>query len=108
MASLRNVARNVLEEAREGIAWIVLYKEGRGWQAACYWPDFTDNLDRFDFDPDDLAEVKAALVADPHAIFVNCYYSNLGPTEEEMTIDTLTAALRWQYENHFNLLADAV
>ncbi|MCM1295638.1 MAG: hypothetical protein NC311_08845 [Muribaculaceae bacterium] len=97
-----------MEEAREGIAWIVVYKEGRGWKAACYWPDFTDDLDRFDFDPDDLAEVKAVLAADPNAIFVNGWYTNLGPIEEEMTIETLTNALRWQYESGFNLLADTV
>lgn len=108
MSSLRATARDILEEARDGIAWIVVYKEGCGWKATCYWPDFTDDLGRFDFDPDDLAEVKVALAIDPNAIFVNSWYTNLGPTEEEMTIETLAAALRWQYESHFNLLADAV
>ena len=38
MANLRTTAQQVLEEARDGIAWIALYKEGRGWRASCFWP----------------------------------------------------------------------
>lgn len=105
MASLRTIARNNLEEAREGIAWIALYKEGRGWQAACFWPDI-DREDRLVFeDASNLAELKKILTIDPHAIFVNGWYSNLGPIDE-MTIDILANALRWQYESQHNQLAD--
>ena len=42
-----------------------------------------------------------------HAIFVNGYYTNLGSTLE-MTRESLTNALRWQYENQFNLLREAI
>ena len=45
MASLRTTAQQVIEEARDGIAWIALYKKGRGWEAACFWPDINKNND---------------------------------------------------------------
>lgn len=106
MADLRTTAQQVLEEARDGIAWIALYKEGRGWKAACFWPDI-DRGGEFTFEPDDIQELKAILTTDPDAIFVNGYYTNLGSIEE-MTRESLTSALRWQYEEHFNKLAEAV
>lgn len=106
MASLRATAQQVIEEARDGIAWIALYKKGRGWEAACFWPD-TNKDNEFIFDPDDAKEIKSILATDPKAIFVNGYYTNLGPLEE-MTRESLTAAFRWQYEEHFNQLAEAV
>lgn len=106
MASLRMTAQQVLEEARDGIAWIALYKEGRGWGAACFWPDI-DRNGEFKFDPDDAQELKAILAKDPDAIFVNGYYTNLGPIDE-MTRESLSDGLRWQYEEHFNQLAEAV
>lgn len=107
MASLRMTAQQVLEEARDGIAWIALYKEGRGWGAACFWPTFYEENGFFTFDPDDAQELKAILAKDPDAIFVNGYYTNLGPMDE-MTRESLSDALRWQYEEHFNQLAEAV
>ena len=106
MASLRNTAQRVLEEARDGIAWIALYKEGRGWGAGCFWPDL-DRNGEFQFDEDDIQELKEILTIDPNAIFVNGYYSNLGPLYE-MTREILASALRWQYENQYNQLADAM
>ena len=106
MANLRTTAQQVLEEARDGIAWIALYKEGRGWRASCFWPDL-DRDGGFTFDPDDAQELEAILTTDPEAIFVNGYYTNLGPMEG-MTRESLTSALRWQYEEHFNQLAEAV
>ena len=78
MASLRITAQNVLEDARDGIAWIALYKNGRGWGADCFWPDI-DRGGEFTFDPDDTKELKAILTTDPNAIFVNGYYTNLAP-----------------------------
>lgn len=106
MASIRTTAQEVIEEARDGIAWIALYKRGRGWAASCFWP----NLERdngLTFDPDDLDELKQILSIDENAILVNGYYCNLGPIDE-MTRETLTSALRWQYEEQYSRLADAI
>lgn len=106
MASLRAVAQTVLEEARDGIAWIALYRVGRGWKAACFWPD-RGRDGTFTFDGDDAAELRDILATDPNAIFVNGYDTNLGPIEG-MTRETLTHALRWQYDGQYCRLADDV
>lgn len=37
MASIRQIAQDVLYEAQDGIAWIALYKKGRSWNAECFW-----------------------------------------------------------------------
>lgn len=106
MASLKAVAQQVLEEARDGIAWITLYKRGRGWEAACFWPDISKD-NKLVFEPDDVQEIESILAIDPEAILVNGYYTNLGPVGE-MTREDLSAAFRWQYEEHFNQLAEAL
>lgn len=107
MASLRTTAQQVIEEARDGIAWIALYKKGRGWGATRFWPTFYEESGIFTFNPDDAREINSILATDPGAIFVNGYYTNLGPLEE-MTRESLSAAFRWQYEERFNQLAEVV
>ena len=61
MASLRETAQRVLQEARDGIAWIAFYKEGRGWGAECFWPEYHDKSNDFCHDEDDLAELRDIL-----------------------------------------------
>lgn len=106
MASIRNTAQGIIEEAREGIAWIAFFKKGRGWEASCFWPDI-DKGGSFEFEKDDIKEIKSILSTDRNAIFVNGYYTNLGDLDA-MTRDSLASALRWQYDMGYNQLADAV
>lgn len=106
MASLRSVARNFLEEARDGIAWIAVYKVGRSWYAEDVWPDLEGDSS-LSFCPDDVSLLRSVLVCDPNAILVNGYYCNLGPLDE-MSVDTLSAALLWQYSCSYNLLASVI
>ena len=106
MASIRNTAQGIIEEAREGIAWIAFFKKGRGWDASCFWPDI-DKGGSFESEKDDIKEIKSILSTDRNAIFVNGYYTNLGDLDA-MTRDSLASALRWQYDMGYNQLADAV
>ena len=106
MASIRQIAQDVLYEARDGIAWIALYKEGRSWSAECFWGLF-DEQEVFTTDyPEDAERLHEILSIDPNAIFVNAYLHNLGPIDDEMTRDTLAKALRWQYDMQYFRLAD--
>ena len=106
MASIRQIAQDVLYEARDGIAWIVLYKEGRSWNAECFWGLF-DKQEVFTTDyPEDAERLREILSIDPNAIFVKAYLHNLGPIDDEMTRDTLAKALRWQYDMQYFRLAD--
>lgn len=105
MASIRTAAQNVLEEAREAIAWIALWREGRSWNTATFWPDYNDKTDSLTFDEDDLPEITDIVEKDPNAIIVNSWIHNLGPVEEA-TRETLADALRWQYELQHAKIAD--
>ena len=106
MASIRQIAQDILPEARDGIAWIALYKEGRSWNAECFW-GLLDEQEVFTTDYlEDSERPHEILSIDPNAIFVNAYLHNLGPIDEEMTRDTLAKALRWQYDMQYFRLAD--
>ena len=108
MASIRQIAQDVLYEARDGIAWIVLYKEGRSWGAECFWGEFDEQGNAFILDnPEDINRLREILEIDPDAIFVNPECNNLGPCGDEgMTRETLANGLRWQYGLQYSRLAD--
>ena len=108
MASIRQIAQDVLYEARDGIAWIALYKEGRSWGAECFWGEFDEQGNAFILDnPEDINRLREILEIDPDAIFVNPECNNLGPCGDEgMTRETLANGLRWQYGLQYSRLAD--
>lgn len=105
MATLRQEAQRVLDVARDGIGWIALWKEGRGWSAAAFWPDYDERDDRLTIEADDLAELTEILEKDPSAIFVNSYIHNIGGMED-ITREDLAAGLHRQYEHQSARLAD--
>lgn len=102
MASIRQAAQDVLDVAREGIGWIALWKEGRGWGSWCFWGD-TDRDGTLRFGARDTEWLHDIAKLDPQAILVNGWEHNLGDPEN-MTRDTLAAALRWQYDHGHALL----
>lgn len=105
MASIRKAAQEVLAEAREEIAWIAFWKEGRGWAAMAFWPaDFDEKTGRIDFEDYDQPYLDEIIEKDAKAIIVNGYYDNLG-SAETMTRDSLAEALRWHYERQTATLA---
>lgn len=107
MASIRNAAQWVLDDCRDGIGWVAIWKEGRSWESErIYGVDFDErtNTAKMD-DPDEQERLQAILAIDPNAIIVNSYYHNLGDTTC-MTRDTLADALRWQYELQHATLAN--
>lgn len=99
MASIRNAAQWVLDDCRDGIGWVAIWKEGRSWESErIYGVDFDERTYTATIDdPEEQERLQAILAIDPHAIIVNGYYHNLGDPEC-MTRDTLADALRWQYE----------
>lgn len=99
MGSLRDEAQGILEEARDAICWIALWKTGRSWHTMTFWPEYNNHTHRFDaFEDYDLNELKNIAKLDPSAIFINGYYFNIGSLED-MTRDGLANALRWHYED---------
>lgn len=101
MAALKDVARDVADEIREGIAWVIIYRTGRSWHSLSVWSDLWTG----DWETDDLNDALAILKADPNAIALNGYYcGHLGG--EDATVEQIAAGIRWHYENERNLLAD--
>ena len=63
MAALNTIARDYADEIRDGIAWVIVWKTGRSWNATAVW-----------LDPDTDTEV---LAQDPGAVMLNGYYLSL-------------------------------
>ncbi len=103
MATMRQTAQDMIDVAREGIGWIALWKDGKGWMARDFYPEV--NRDgTLTFEDYELDALRSISSTDPEAILVNGWEHNLGDTTC-MTRDTLAAALRWQYElNHYTVV----
>ncbi len=106
MASLRAEAQDVLHEAREGIAWIACWKEGRSWCCMTLWPE-VERDNTLTFEDEEKEQMSNIIAIDPFAILVNSWYHNLGDCTC-MTRDTLAEALRWQYGLQHYLVRDAL
>lgn len=101
MAALNTIAREYADEIRDGIAWVIVWKTGRSWNAEAFWLNCDDDT----FELEDLDRAREILEQDPHAVMVNGYYC--GHFGEDMTVAELAAGIRWHYENGTNLLKDS-
>ena len=101
MASLRDTVKQYQEELRDGIAWVVFWREGRSWNGEDFYLDAGDSL---------TAEQKSRLEEirqnDPAAVILNSYYC--GYLAGDMTVDELTAGVRRHYENGYNDVEDFI
>ena len=95
MASLRDSVKDYQEELRDGIAWVAFWKEGRSWNAELFHLEVDGTLEPFDRSR--LEEIKTT---DPAAVILNGYYC--GHLGEDMSLDELTAGVRYHYENSMN------
>ena len=95
MASLRDTVKDYQEELRDGIAWVAFWKTGRSWNAEYFHLEMSDILY-----PEDRSRMEEIKQADPAAVVVNGYYS--GYLGEDMSLDELTAGVRYHYENSMN------
>ena len=104
--TMREAAQYLREDAQDGICWIALWKDGRGWGFNTFYldekRDGTVELDN----PENLADLQEILAIDPHAIIVNGWHHNLAVFEGHVSRDDLARALRWQYDVQNAQLAD--
>lgn len=106
MASIRQTAQDMIGVARDGIGWIALWKDGKGWMARDFYPDI-DRQGRLTFEDYEIEALQNITKLDPRAILVNGWEHNLGDTTC-MTRDSLADALRWQYSLQHYQAADAL
>ena len=100
MASLREIASLYADELRNGIAWLIVWKNGRSWNAEPVLLNDEDMLES-----DDLSDVCKILNTDHGAVMLNGHYC--GHFAEDMTVEELMAGIRWHYDNGYNLLRDS-
>lgn len=100
MAALNEIVKEYAEEIRDGIAWVIVWKTGRSWNAEAVWLNCDDMLEM-----EDLEMAHDVLEQDSNAVMVNSYYC--GHFGENMTLTELAAGIRWHYENGYNLLKDS-
>lgn len=108
MASIREAAQQVLDTARDGIGWIVFWKEGRGWESDDVYVDYDESGRILSVEEWELEKLKEIYEKDHNAILVNSYVHNLGVYEDWGTRDDLAAGLKWQYKLQTYLVADAI
>ena len=77
MATLRQEAQDVLTEARDGIAWIAIWKDGRGWCCMTFWPDVKDDAPTLGFDDDETQQLVNIAKLDA-GLSLNSYYQTSG------------------------------
>ena len=95
MASLRDTVKDYQDELRDSIAWVVFWKQGRSWNAEYFHLDMDDTLY-----PEDRSRLEEIKSIDPAAVILNGYYC--GHLGEDMSLDELTAGVRYHYENSMN------
>ena len=96
MASLRDTVKDYQDELRDGIAWVAFWKQGRSWNAEYFHLDMDDTLY-----PEDRSRLEEIKSIDPAAVILNGYYC--GHLGEDMSLDELTAGVRYHYENSENV-----
>ena len=99
MTSLREAVKDYQEELRDGIAWVVFWREGRSWKSDYLYLEVGSDTINYD----DIGRWKEICGLDPRAVALNGYYC--GHLAEDMSLDELAAGVRWHYENGFNSLA---
>lgn len=113
MASLRQAASAVKEEALDGILWFALWKTGRSWHS-----DVVIGMEDFSYEDkilqvtaDEAESLREIVAADSSAVLLNGYYYNLGICCDEERgycngFQGFVDALRWQYEGCQPLVSD--
>ena len=96
MASLKNIVREFRDEIRDGIAWVVVYKEGRSWNAKAVWPDDGDYDEGYTLDVGDLEELVYISKIDNKAICFNGYYCGFG---EDVTLTDMENKILGFYQD---------
>lgn len=95
--TLREIARECRDEIIDGIAWVAVWKTGRSWNAYAFYLDDEDMIGA-----DELDVAREAFAQDPGAVLLNGYYC--GHFGEGMVLADIAAAIRYHYENGYNLL----
>lgn len=99
MASLREVVREHQNELKEGIAWVIFWKEGRSWYADYVYLETNDSLSE-----SNIEFAKKIIDIDPNAVILNSYYCGHLGNGDDTSLNELVNGVKWHYENKCNKL----
>lgn len=100
MASLKQIVREEYDTFVDGIAWVVIYKDGRSWKSNTFYETGGSYNDGLIFGADDMIDMRIIASIDHKAICVNGYYMAL----DTCTREELEDKLLWMYNERLNLL----
>lgn len=101
MASLKEVIRENRNEIVEGMAWVVIWKNGRSWNCECFWEESGSYEDGYEFRSEDVKQMNEISKIDSKAIAMNGYYMAFG---EDFTLEELENKILLLYESRLNQL----
>lgn len=108
MARLRDVARQLKPVAEEGIGWMLVWKNGTGWNGTAIWPEYIEKTFSLILDEEDRELIASIVEEDPQAILVNSYIHNVRVQNDRVTTAALEEGLRWQYKEGMYMAKDAL
>ena len=94
MSSLRKMVNEYKDDLREGITWVIFWKEGRSWKSSHVYMDINEGEDIIGNEYKE--ELEEILRKDPHAIALNGYIH--GMFFEDATINHMVDAIKHYYE----------
>lgn len=94
MSSLRKMVNEYKDDLREGITWVIFWKEGRSWKSSHVYMDINEGEDIISNEYKE--ELEEILRKDPHAIALNGYIH--GMFFEDATINHMVDAVKHYYE----------
>ena len=94
MSSLRKMVNEYKDDLREGITWVIFWKEGRSWKSSHVYMDINEGEDIIGNEYKE--ELEEILRKDPHAIALNGYIH--GMFFEDATINHMVDAVKHYYE----------
>ena len=94
MSSLRKMVNEYKDDLREGITWVIFWKEGRSWESSHVYTEIRDGEEIIDNEYKE--ELETILQKDPHAIALNGYIHRM--FSEDATINHMIDAVKYYYE----------
>mgnify|MGYP001098943468 CR=1 FL=1 len=94
MSSLRKMVNEYKDDLREGITWVIFWKEGRSWESSHVY--IVVNGGEEIIENEYKEELETILQKDPHAIALNGYIH--GMFFEDATINHMIDAVKYYYE----------
>ena len=106
MASIKEIIRQERDTIECGIAWLVVWKEGRSWKIDYFYQEDGSYDDGLLFSEEDYSRLKEIVELDHNAIFFNGYYMGFGDGDGTTLQETIDRVL-WFYSEGLNLLSNS-